>query len=132
MSEIIHTDCRSGVGATVGLIDAIISIARVLRTRDMDDSAVQAALADLRADADVQHLTVPKPSTFDFQKYKPVDVQWGERLRVRRLDAGLSQVQLAEKSGLKQSHICRLEIGKHKASIKTARKLAAALGIEKI
>jgi hypothetical protein len=30
-----HTDCRSEVGVTVGLIDALISLARVLATRDL-------------------------------------------------------------------------------------------------
>lgn len=50
------TDCRSEVGVTVGMIDAIISIARVLRHRDKDDFAVMEALADIKQDEDVAHL----------------------------------------------------------------------------
>lgn len=47
-------DCRSPVGVTVGLIDAIISIARVLASRDnLGAPQVSEALADLRGDEDL-------------------------------------------------------------------------------
>lgn len=49
------TDCRSEEGITVGLIDAIISIARVLAKRDLSQSiAVIEALVDLRCDDDLK------------------------------------------------------------------------------
>lgn len=48
-----NTDCRSEVGVTVSLIDAMISIARVLVGRDMSSNEVQEALADLRDDEDI-------------------------------------------------------------------------------
>jgi len=41
------TDCRSSDGVTVGLIDGIITMARVLRSRQMDSLEVSEALADL-------------------------------------------------------------------------------------
>lgn len=47
-------DCRSEEGITIGLIDAMISIARVLARRDLEESqAVKEALADLHADEDI-------------------------------------------------------------------------------
>jgi hypothetical protein len=49
-------DCRSSEGVTVGLIDGIITAARVLRDRDLSHPAVREALADLREDEDVAHL----------------------------------------------------------------------------
>lgn len=49
-----HTDCRSEEGVTVGLIDSIISIMRILVHRDMDAKCVQEALKDLREDEDVK------------------------------------------------------------------------------
>lgn len=49
-----HTDCRSDEGVTVGLIDSIISIMRVLVHRDMDAECVREALKDLREDEDVK------------------------------------------------------------------------------
>ena len=52
----ITTDCRSEDGITVGLIDGVISVARVLRGRDLTVPAVVEALADLRADEDVASL----------------------------------------------------------------------------
>jgi DNA-binding XRE family transcriptional regulator len=51
------------------------------------------------------------------------------RIRELREAAGLTQVQLAEKSGLPQSHISRLEGRKHSPSRVTLEKLAAALGV---
>ncbi|MFB4307002.1 hypothetical protein [Actinomadura sp. GTD37] len=49
-------DCRSPAGVTVGLIDSIITAARVLRDRDLSHPAVREALADLAEDEDVARL----------------------------------------------------------------------------
>lgn len=46
-------DCRSETGITVGLIDAIISILRVLSVRDFYPKEVQEALMDLKNDEDL-------------------------------------------------------------------------------
>ena len=48
-----HTDCRSEEGITVGLVDAIISICRILAQRDLSLPAVKEALIDLATDEDV-------------------------------------------------------------------------------
>jgi DNA-binding XRE family transcriptional regulator len=53
-----------------------------------------------------------------------------ERIHAERKKAGLTQVELAEKAGLPQSHISRLEGGKHSPSRATLEKIAAALGVE--
>lgn len=50
MSE---TDCRSEEGVTVGLIDSLISICRVLSKREMNTKSIQEALCDLSTDEDV-------------------------------------------------------------------------------
>jgi hypothetical protein len=44
--------CRSPEGITVGLVDAIIGIVRVLAPRDLSARHVQEALADLFEDSD--------------------------------------------------------------------------------
>lgn len=49
-----HTDCRSEDGVTVGLIDAIISICRVLSKRSFTSSVVKEALCDLSNDEDLR------------------------------------------------------------------------------
>lgn len=52
-----------------------------------------------------------------------------ERIRHFRAQAGLTQQELAEKAGLRQSHISRLEKGHHSPSGFTLDKIATALGI---
>lgn len=53
---ITETDCRSEEGVTVGLIDSLISISRILSKRDMSSGAVQEALKDLHKDEDVDYI----------------------------------------------------------------------------
>jgi hypothetical protein len=51
----IHLDCRSQEGITVGLIDSLISICRVLARRDMKcHPSVIEALKDMACDEDVR------------------------------------------------------------------------------
>lgn len=55
-------DCRSEDGVTVGLVDAMISILRVLAPRDLSTTNVQEALADLTQDPDLRTvLTARQP-----------------------------------------------------------------------
>jgi len=49
-------DCRSEVGVTVGLVDGVIAICRVLASRDLSAPEVREALKDLRADEDLNIL----------------------------------------------------------------------------
>lgn len=58
--------------------------------------------------------------------------KWNEwvskKIREARAEARLTQEQLAEKSGLPQSHISRIENAKHSPSRATIEKIARALG----
>ena len=47
-----------------------------------------------------------------------------------RTDQGLSQTALAERLGMKQPQVARLEIGEHTPTIETLARLAAELDIE--
>lgn len=49
-------DCRSDEGVTTGAIDAMITLARLLRCRDLSPQPVQQALMDLAHDEDVKAL----------------------------------------------------------------------------
>jgi transcriptional regulator with XRE-family HTH domain len=53
-----------------------------------------------------------------------------DRIRELRLRQVLTQVELADRAGLTESTINRLERGLQKAHIGTVRKLAGALGVE--
>ena len=53
-NKIPTVDCRSEEGITIGLIDSLISIARVLSKRDLKASdQIKEALKDLRSDEDI-------------------------------------------------------------------------------
>lgn len=54
--KVTSTDCRTPVGVTVGLIDGIIAMARVIRHADLSSEEVQEALKDIRADEDMAFL----------------------------------------------------------------------------
>jgi transcriptional regulator with XRE-family HTH domain len=53
----------------------------------------------------------------------------GGRLKRLREDRGVTQQQLAKKSGLSHGYIARLEIGMHNPSLSTLAKLAKALKV---
>jgi DNA-binding XRE family transcriptional regulator len=53
----------------------------------------------------------------------------GERLKGRRLKAGVTQVQLAERSGLDQAIISKLERGRHQPRWDTIQRYANGLGL---
>ena len=51
-----HTDCKSEEGITVGLIDAVITISRIIKLRTIDTPAIDNALIDLSTDEDFNYL----------------------------------------------------------------------------
>ncbi|WP_439627618.1 helix-turn-helix domain-containing protein [Gemmata sp.] len=53
----------------------------------------------------------------------------GAKIRKLREEMGLTQTQLAEKAGLPQPHISRIETATYTATRKTLEKIAAALGV---
>lgn len=54
----------------------------------------------------------------------------GKRIAELRHEKKLSQVQLAELSGVGYSHIGRIELGRYSVGIDTLSKIAEALGVE--
>jgi len=52
----------------------------------------------------------------------------GKVIKDRRTELGMNQIELAEKAGISQSHICRLETGVHVPTSVTIEKVAKALG----
>lgn len=53
---------------------------------------------------------------------------FGERVREKRRARKLTQVQVAERAGMLQHHISRLENGEVMPTLETILKLAAAIG----
>jgi DNA-binding XRE family transcriptional regulator len=54
----------------------------------------------------------------------------GKRVRRLRSERGWTQVELAERAGLPQSHVCRIERAVYTATFKTLDKIARAFGVE--
>ena len=52
----------------------------------------------------------------------------GERIRQLRTERGISQVELAERAGLVQPHIPRIEQGRYSVGFDTLQAIAKALG----
>lgn len=54
---------------------------------------------------------------------------FGKRIKRLRLERGMTQKLLAERTGVSLSYIGRLEIGRHDPQLSTLRKLAKALKV---
>ena len=110
-------------------INEMVSV--IMREKDGDQEEYNAAI-----EAVIEIVTGPKPklvySPFVSSSNDALD-RWkdfiSQRIKAERESAGMSQTQLAEASGLKQSHISRLEAGKHSPSHITLNKIAKAIGI---
>ncbi len=58
-------------------------------------------------------------------------MEWslGKRLKIARIERGMSQRQLADKAGLHQSHLSMIESDKHDPSATIVRTLAQVLSV---
>ncbi len=53
----------------------------------------------------------------------------GARIRALRLEAGLTQAELARRTGIHRPNIARVEAGRHTPSLETIARLAQAIGV---
>jgi transcriptional regulator with XRE-family HTH domain len=58
-----------------------------------------------------------------------IKTELGEVIRNLRLEAGLSQQALADRSGLKRAYIGIIERGGKAITVETAQKIASGLGV---
>jgi len=56
-------------------------------------------------------------------------VRLGQRLRALRIAAGLTQAELARRTGIHRPNIARVEAGRHTPSLETLARLATAIGV---
>jgi transcriptional regulator with XRE-family HTH domain len=56
--------------------------------------------------------------------------KFGQRVKTLRKEKGMSQEELAEKSGLNRPYISAIEQGKRNVSLEVMEKLAVAMGLE--
>lgn len=53
----------------------------------------------------------------------------GQRIAELRKEQGMTQTQLAERCGLQQAHIARIEAGRYSVGLDTLAQIATALGM---
>lgn len=53
----------------------------------------------------------------------------GRRIAEERRNAGITQIELAERCGLAQSHIARVEAGRYSVGFDTLEAIAEAIGM---
>lgn len=72
----------------------------------------------------------PPPSSNGASNGPPIDgSRLGARLRELRLEAGLTQAELARRTGIHRPNIARVEAGRHTPSLETLARLATAMGV---
>ena len=60
---------------------------------------------------------------------KKIEILFGEAVRRKRLEVGLSQEEFADKAGIHRTYVSSIELGKVQVSIRIAAKLAEALQV---
>jgi DNA-binding XRE family transcriptional regulator len=72
----------------------------------------------------------PPPSANGSSNGAAIDgTRLGARLRELRLEAGLTQAELARRTGIHRPNIARVEAGRHTPSLETLARLAMAMGV---
>jgi DNA-binding XRE family transcriptional regulator len=84
---------------------------------------------ELKANELVQSRTASTASTVPAALGDVDGVRLGQRLRALRLAAGLTQAELARRTGIHRPNIARVEAGRHTPSLETLARLAAAIGV---
>ncbi len=93
-----------------------------------DQESIHRAMKEILAQVPVKSRSLPEG--INTQGLKRWATHIGQTIRKMREDAGLTQVELAGKAGIPQSHLSRLENGEHSATNKTLCKIADALGVD--
>lgn len=101
-------------------------------TGDEDVDSIRLAMLEILTNAPVRSL----PMAFPPEDESPgsdaskIARHIGQAVRRLREEAELSQVDLAGRSGLTQSHVSRIETGTHCPNHKTMQRIADALGVQ--
>ncbi len=112
--------------------DDLFELLQAWRQADDPDerASIRRAMEEVLAQTPVDVMRLPlgdrKPVPGKLKKWSDYV---GQKIRELREAQGLTQLQLADKAGLKQSHVSRLENAEHTPTYLTLEKIAGALGV---
>jgi DNA-binding XRE family transcriptional regulator len=112
-------------GAEVEAI-ALAADARSAEVSLRSGKQIQLGAAELQERRDS---SLPPPASVPASLGDVDGVRLGQRLRALRLAAGLTQAELARRTGIHRPNIARVEAGRHTPSLETLARLAAAIGV---
>jgi hypothetical protein len=104
---ISKTDCRSPDGITIGLIDGMIAMARVLRKANLGSAEVQEALKDFTTDEDVKWLMEHSVQNWEFGADADKDWELGDPLQVVIPESALQSAVEPSKDGKYKVEYCQ-------------------------
>jgi ribosome-binding protein aMBF1 (putative translation factor) len=115
--------------------ERILELAQLYQesTDEVEREEIREALAEclFRPRADLTALPIEQESSPDAARRLAMHRQYvAGQIRKLRQTRGLTQQELAHKSGLPQSHVARLETAKHAPTYRTIEKIAKALGVK--
>ena len=103
------------IAATDREIEEIEDVASEILFRDPEDSVATRIEEDRAPDAE--------------KALEQHRLYVGKQIRKWRRQLEMSQEELAKRAGIRQSHVCRLETGKHSPTYLTIQKVANALAV---
>jgi len=116
-----------------------VLLKRPLATQDDGTEVVGIVLSDDAASATLElasgatvelDVATVAPASTGTSGAIPIDgARLGARLRELRLSAGLTQAELARRTGIHRPNIARVEAGRHTPSLETLARLATAIGV---
>jgi len=116
-----------------------VLLKRPLATQDDGTEVVGIVLSDDAASATLElargawvelDVATVAPASTSTSGAIPIDgARLGARLRELRLSAGLTQAELARRTGIHRPNIARVEAGRHTPSLETLARLATAIGV---
>jgi DNA-binding XRE family transcriptional regulator len=120
-----HSDDKSEIASIALSEDARGATLELASTRKLELSVEDVLLRNERGS---NHGTMHSTSNGD--ALAAIDGQrLGARIRALRRAAGLTQAELARRTGIHRPNIARVEAGRHTPSLETLARLAAALGV---
>jgi DNA-binding transcriptional regulator YiaG len=147
-TEVLRTAQPAGVGNAATVMAVGIVVDRISRLSEPDRADFYELMRELREVKDAEEIEAIRVTMTEILDQEPVRAdqlpmgpnerradnleKWiayvSARIRELRKNAGLTQAQLAARSGLPQSHISRLEQGEHSPSHLTLEKISKAIG----